>query len=257
MTEHSVATREEWLAARKELLEREKELTRRSDELAQQRQELPWVRVDKEYTLDTDEGPKTLRELFDGRSQLLVYHFMFGPEYKAGCPTCSSMADMFDGVRVHLENHDVTFIAISRAPLAELQAYKRRMGWHFPWASSHDSDFNFDFGVSFTREQMREGVEYNYRTMRAEDLAPILASDVGPVAELAAACGTDPAGYMSEGPGMSAFALSDGAVFHTYSAYARGAEFLMEYYPILDRAPKGRNETGVWMRRHDEYGSEA
>jgi predicted dithiol-disulfide oxidoreductase (DUF899 family) len=260
MTQHDVATREEWLAARKELLEREKELTRRSDELAQQRRELPWERVDKEYTFATDEGTKTLADLCDGRSQLVVYHFMFGPEYSAGCPTCSSMADTFDGVRVHLNNRDVTFLAISRAPLAKLQAYKRRMGWQFPWVSSQDSDFNFDFGVSFTREQQREGIEYNYRAMSGEDLAPILESDVGPIAENAAACGTDPAGYMSEGPGMSAFAISDGVVYHTYSSYARGAEFLMEYYPILDRAPKGRNEggsTGVWMRRHDEYPSEA
>ena len=258
MTEHDVATREEWLAARKELLEREKELTRRSDELAEQRRELPWVRVDKEYTFETDKGTKTLGELFDGRSQLVVYHFMYGPEYSTGgCPTCSSMADTYDGVRVHLNNHDVTFQVISRAPFADLQAYKRRMGWQFPWASSYDSDFNFDFGVSFTREQLRDGIDYNYRTMSGADLAPILESDVGPVAENAAACGTDPAGYMTEGPGMSAFVLSDGAIYHTYSAYARGAEFLMEYYPILDRAPKGRNETGVWMRRHDEYGSAA
>jgi predicted dithiol-disulfide oxidoreductase (DUF899 family) len=258
MTEHEVATHGEWLAARKELLEREKDLTRRSDELARQRLELPWVRIDKEYTFQTDEGTKTLADLFDGRSQLLVYHFMFGPEYSAGCPTCSSIADAFDGVLPHLNNHDVTFLAISRAPLEELQAYKGRMGWQFPWASSQESDFNFDFGVSFTREQQREGIEYNYRAISGDDMAPLLESDVGPIAVMAAACGTDSGGYMTEGPGMSAFALEDGAVYHTYSSYARGAEFLMYYYPLLDRAPKGRNEGDPpepWMRRHDEYGS--
>jgi predicted dithiol-disulfide oxidoreductase (DUF899 family) len=259
MTEHEVATRGEWLAARKQLLEREKDLTRRSDELARQRQELPWVRVEKQYTFDTEEGTKTLPELFDGRSQLLVYHFMFGPEYTAGCPTCSSLADAFDGVLPHLNNHDVTFRAVSRAPLEELQAYRRRMGWQFPWASSSDTDFNFDYGVSFTREQQREGIEYNYRAMSGEDMAPLLEADIGPIATMAAACGTDPAGYMTEGPGMSAFALEGGAVYHTYSTYARGGEFLMYYYPLLDRAPKGRNEGDPpepWMRRHDEYPSE-
>ena len=254
MSEHKVATREEWLAARKQLLAREKELTRRSDELAQQRRELPWVRIEKRYTFDTDEGTKTLPELFDGRLQLLVYHFMFGPEYAAGCPVCSSIADTFDGVIVHLNNRDVTFLAISRAPLEKLQAYKRRMDWQFPWVSAQGSDFNFDFGVSFTREQQRKGIEYNYR--HVGDLTPLLEADSGPIAELATACGTDPAGYMTEGPGLSAFALEDGVVYHTYSCYARGAEFLMEYYPLLDRAPKGRNEGDppeVWIRRHDEY----
>jgi predicted dithiol-disulfide oxidoreductase (DUF899 family) len=256
MSPHKVGTREEWLAARTAMLEREKELTRQSDELARERQELPWVRIDKEYRFETDDGTKTLAELFDGRSQLLVYHFMFGPEYSAGCPTCSSIADTFDGVIVHLAHHHVTFMAISRAPLAELQAYKRRMGWKFPWASSHGSDFNFDFGVSFTREQLREGIEYNYRAIPGEALAGLLQAESGPIAEQAAACGTDPAGYMTEGPGMSAFALADGSVYHTYSAYARGAEFLMDYYPLLDRAPKGRNEGDppeLWIRRHDEY----
>ncbi len=254
MTEHAVGTREEWLAARVELLEREKELTRLSDELARQRQELPWVPVEKEYTFETDEGTKTLAELFDGRSQLLVYHFMFGPEYTAGgCPTCSSIADNFDGVLVHLSNHDVTFLAVSRAPLEEIQAYRRRMGWQFPWVSSEGSDFNFDQGVSFTREQVREGIDYNFRAIPGEALAPLLEADTGPVAELAAACGTDSEGYMTEGPGVSAFALEDGAVYHTYSSYARGAEFLMYYYPLLDRAPKGRNEPEFWIRRHDEY----
>jgi predicted dithiol-disulfide oxidoreductase (DUF899 family) len=258
MTQHKVGSREEWETARKDLLEREKELTRRSDELARQRQELPWVPIEKEYAFDTDEGKKTLAELFGGRSQLLVYHFMFGPEYTAGCPTCSSMADAFDGVLPHLNNHDVTFVVVSRAPLAELQAYKRRMGWRFPWVSSSDSDFNFDFGVSFTRGQQRDQMTYNYRTVSGEDLKPLLEADTGPIAENARACGTDPAGYMTEGPGMSAFALENGAVYHTYSSYARGAEFLMYYYPMLDRAPKGRNEgdpPGPWMRRHDEYAS--
>jgi predicted dithiol-disulfide oxidoreductase (DUF899 family) len=251
-----VGTREEWRAARVALLEREKELTRLSDELARQRQELPWVPVEKEYTFDTDEGQKTLAELFDGRSQLLVYHFMFGPEYAAGgCPTCSSIADNFDGVVPHLSNHDVTFLAVSRTPLAELQAYKRRMGWQFPWVSSHESDFNFDYGVSFTRDQLQDGIEYNFRAIPGDALAPVLEADSGPVADQAVATGTDPAGYMTEGPGLSAFALQEGAVYHTYSTYARGAEFLMYYYPLLDRAPKGRNEPDSWIRRHDEYES--
>jgi predicted dithiol-disulfide oxidoreductase (DUF899 family) len=251
---HTVGTREEWRAARVALLEREKELTRLGDELARQRQELPWVRVEKEYPFETADGPKTLAELFGGRSQLLVYHFMFGPEYTAGgCPTCSSIADNFDGVHVHLSNHDVTFLAVSRAPLEEIQAFKRRMGWRFPWVSSHGTDFNFDFGVSFTREQVGEGIEYNFRTIPGEALASLLEADSGPVAEQAAACGTDPAGYLTEGPGMSAFAIEDSAVYHTYSTYARGAEFLMYYYPLLDRAPKGRNEPDLWIRRHDEY----
>jgi predicted dithiol-disulfide oxidoreductase (DUF899 family) len=254
MTQHKVGSRDEWLAARKQLLEREKELTRRSDELARERLELPWVRIDKDYTFDTDEGAKTLPELFDGRSQLVVYHLMFGPEYSAGaCPTCSSMADAFDGLLPHLNNHDVTFLAISRAPLEKLQAYKRRMGWQFPWVSSSGTDFNFDFGVSF--EQQQKSVEYNYRSF---DPAPLLEVDSGPLVELAVATGTDVAGYTAEAPGMSAFVLEDDAVYHTYSAYARGVEFLMYYYPLLDRAPKGRNEAGeLWMRRHDEYPSGA
>src|SRR6266511_1429626 len=233
MTKHSVGTREEWLAARGELLEREKELTRRNDELAQERQELPWVRIEKEYSFETDEGTKTLTQLFDGRSQLLVYHFMFGPEYTAGCPTCSSGADTFDGAVPHLKARDVTFLCVSRAPLERLQAYKRRMGWTFPWVSSQGSDFNFDFDVSHTEEQ----------------LAPFLEGDIPPVvAQLADACGTDPAGYVAEGPGLSAFALSDGVVYHTYSAYARGLDALWGMYQWLDRAPRGRNETGPWFR---------
>jgi predicted dithiol-disulfide oxidoreductase (DUF899 family) len=240
MHEHTVGTREEWLRARQALLDKEKELTRRNDELARERRELPWVRLDKDYRFETDDGTKTLAELFDGRSQLVVYHFMFGPEYTAGCPVCSSAADTFSGAVEHLRARDVTFCCVSRAPLERLLAYKGRMGWKFPWASSSGTDFNFDFDVSHTEEQ----------------LAPFLNGELGPVPELAAACGTDSAGYMAEGPGLSAFALSDGAVHHTYSTYARGLEVLMGFYPLLDRAPRGRDEGDppeVWMRRHDEY----
>jgi predicted dithiol-disulfide oxidoreductase (DUF899 family) len=241
MTEHKVGTREEWEAAREELLAQEKELTRRNDELARQRRELPWVQIEKEYSFETEDGTKTLAELFDGRSQLVVYSFMFGPAYETGCPVCSSAADTFDGAVRHLNARDVTFLCISRAPLERLQAYKRRMGWRFPWVSSEGTDFNFDFNVSATEEQ----------------LAPFLEGDVPPVvAQIAAACGTDPAGYLTEAQGLSAFALSDGAVYHTYSTYARGAEILMGFYPILDRAPLGRNEgdsEDLWIRRHDEY----
>ena len=255
MTEHAVGTRDEWLAARTALLEREKELTRRSDELARERQELPWVPVEKEYTFDTDEGTKTLAELFDRRSQLVVYHFMFGPAYTAGCPTCSAAADTFDGGVVHLNQRDVTFLCSSRAPLEKLRAYKQRMGWTFPWVSSLGSDFNFDFGVSFSEEQQREGGEYNFQ--RFQTMQPMIEGDVGPIVEQAAATGTDPAGYLSEGPGMSAFALEGGVVYHTYSAYARGLDVLMGFYQWFDRAPKGRNEGDppqFWLRRHDEYG---
>jgi predicted dithiol-disulfide oxidoreductase (DUF899 family) len=252
MTEHATGTPEEWLKARLELLEAEKELTRRSDELARKRQELPWVRIDKDYRFETDEGGASLADLFRGRSQLLVYHFMFGPEFTAGCPACSAIADGFDGFVTHLENHDVEMTAISRAPLDKLQAYKRRMGWTFPWASSLGSDFNFDFDASYTEEQQRGGVvEYNYAS---RDVTPVLeAGDQGPVAEFAAMCGTDAATYTREAPGMSAFALEDGVVYHTYSAYARGVDALWGMYQWLDRAPKGRNETGPWFRRRDEY----
>ena len=256
MTKHRTGTRKEWLAARLELLEAEKELTRRSDELARRRQELPWVRIDKEYRFETDEGSASLADLFRGRSQLLVYHFMFGPDYTAGCPHCSAIADGFDGFVVHLANHDVTLSAVSRAPLAKLQPYKRRMGWTFPWVSSFGSDFNFDFNVWFTEEQQREGViECNYRRGgHAMDVTPVPeAAGEGPVAELAATTGTDVPTYTRERPGMSAFALEDGVVYHAYSAYARGLDGLWGIYQWLDRAPKGRNETGVWMRRHDEY----
>jgi predicted dithiol-disulfide oxidoreductase (DUF899 family) len=254
MTNHRTGTREEWLAARLELLAAEKELTRRSDELARQRQQLPWVPIEEDYRFETDEGGASLRDLFRGRSQLLVYHFMFGPEYTAGCPACSAIADGFNGFVVHLEHHDVAFTAVSRAPIAAIQAYKRRMGWTFPWASSLGSDFNFDFNVSVTEEQQRQGVvSYNYRSM---DVTPVLeAGSQGPVAEFAAMTGTDPATYTREAPGMSAFALEDGVVYHTYSTYARGLDALWGMYQWLDRAPKGRNETGPWFRRRDEYPS--
>jgi predicted dithiol-disulfide oxidoreductase (DUF899 family) len=246
-----MVSRDEWLAARKELLKAEKEHTRRGDELARRRQELPWVRIDKEYRFDTDEGSAALADLFRGRSQLLVYHFMFGPDYTEGCPHCSVIADGFNGCFVHLANHDVLLWAVSRAPLAKLQAYKRRMGWTFPWASSLGNDFNFDFHVSFTEDEQRQGnVEYNYdRGGHAMDAIPVPA----PVAQLAATCGTDASTYSRDRPGMSAFVLEGGAVYHTYSAYARGLDGLWSVYQWLDRAPKGRNETGVWMRRHDEY----
>jgi predicted dithiol-disulfide oxidoreductase (DUF899 family) len=253
MTEHTIGTREEWLAARLELLEAEKELTRRSDELARRRQELPWVPIEKEYRFEADEGSASLQDLFRGRSQLLVYHFMFGPEYTAGCPSCSAIADGFNGSVVHLENHDVAFTAISRAPLEKLQAYKRRMGWSFPWASSYGSDFNYDFNTSVTEKQQRSGVvECNFREM---DVRPSLeAGQQSPIAEIAAGLGTDLATYAREAPGMSAFALEDGVVYHTYSAYARGLDGLWGMYQWLDRAPRGRNESaGVWFRRHDEY----
>jgi len=250
MTTHMTGTRQEWLAARMSLLEAEKDLTHRSDEVARRRQELPWVRIDKPYRFDTDEGKASLADLFKGRSQLVIYHFMFGPDYTAGCPSCSAIADGFNGVAVHLANHDVTLSAVSRAPLAKLQGYKRRMGWTFPWASSFGTDFNADFGVGFTLEQQREGgIEYNFRREDAWQLR----GNSGPVAESAAMTGTDPATYTRERPGVSAFVLEDGVVYHTYSAYARGLDGLWGMYQWLDRAPKGRNESGLWWRRHDEY----
>jgi predicted dithiol-disulfide oxidoreductase (DUF899 family) len=251
MPKHMTGTRTEWLAARLELLEAEKELTRRSDELAQRRQELPWVRIDKAYRFETDEGGASLQDLFRGRSQLLVYHFMFGPDYKAGCATCSAIADGFNGIAVHLANHDVMLWAVSRAPLAKLQAYKRRMGWTFPWASSFGTDFNGDFNVWFTEEQQRDGlIEYNYQRGGHAMDAPSVPERV---ADNAAMTGTDVATYTRERPGMSAFGLEDGVVYHAYSTYARGLDGLWGMYQWLDRAPKGRNETGVWWRRHDEY----
>jgi predicted dithiol-disulfide oxidoreductase (DUF899 family) len=255
MTTHKTGTREQWLAERLELLKAEKELTHRSDELARQRQALPWVRVDKAYRFDTAEGAATLPDLFRGRSQLLVYHFMFGPDYAAGCPSCSSIADGFNGIAVHLANHDVMLWAISRAPLAKLQAFERRMGWTFPWASSFGSDFNFDYGAGFTEEQQRAGgYEYNYQRS-AKPLDQRLSKiNEGPVAEMAKSTGTDAPTYMREAPGISAFVLEDGAVYHTYSAYSRGVDALWGMYPWLDRAPKGRNEAkGPWWRHHDKY----
>jgi predicted dithiol-disulfide oxidoreductase (DUF899 family) len=252
MTTHRTGTREQWLAARLELLEAEKELTRRSDELARRRQELPWVRLDKQYRFETDEGSASLANLFRGRSQLLVYHFMFGPDYSAGCPACSAIPDGFNGFAIHLANHDVMLWAVSRASLAKLQAYKRRMGWTFPWASSFGSDFNFDFNISITEEQQRKGlVEYNYeRSQQALEATGAPES----VAMAAAMCGTDALTYTRERPGMNAFVLEDAVVYPTYSSYARGLDGLWGMYQWLDRAPKGRNEeTGNWWRRHDEY----
>jgi len=254
MSNHKTGTHDEWIAARLELLAAEKELTRRGDELARQRQQLPWVRIDKDYRFDTDTGAKTLAELFDGRSQLLIYHFMFGPDYTAGCPSCSAIADGFNGSVVHLANHDVAFSAVSRAPLAKLQAYKQRMGWSFPWASSAGSDFNFDFGVAVTKQEWDAGTApYNFGEQ-----------DLRPGADQATALddfsksivGTDWETYRREGPGMSAFTLEDGVVYHAYSAYARGLDGLWSMYQWLDRAPLGRNENGMWWRRHDEYASE-
>jgi predicted dithiol-disulfide oxidoreductase (DUF899 family) len=249
MTKHTTGTREEWLTARLALLEAEKALTRQSDELARRRQELPWVRIDKAYRFETDEGSASLADLFRGRSQLLIYHFMFGPDYTAGCPSCSAIADGFDGFAVHLANHDVTLSAASRAPLAKLQAFKRRMGWTFPWASSFGSDFNADFSVGFTEAQQRDGIDYNFRLEKAWQLR----GSGGPVVESAAMTGTDAATYTRERPGMSAFVLEDGVVHHTYSTYARGLDGLWGMYQWLDRAPLGRNETGLWWRHHDEY----
>jgi len=251
MTSHKTGTREEWLAARLELLQAEKALTRRNDELARQRQELPWVGIDKDYRFDTDEGPASLADLFAGRSQLLVYHFMFGPGYAAGCPSCSAIADGFSGSVVHLANHDVTLTAVSRAPLAKIQAYKRRMGWSFPFASSYASDFNYDFQVGHTKQAWDAGtVKYNFSE---QDLRPPAGEESSRNSWTQALVGTDWETYLREGFGMSAFALEDGSVYHTYSAYGRGLDILWGMYPWLDRAPLGRNETGMWWHRHDEY----
>jgi predicted dithiol-disulfide oxidoreductase (DUF899 family) len=259
MINHKIASREEWLTAREKLLEREKEHTRMGDELASQRRELPWVRVEKEYRFDTDDGKKALIDLFDGRSQLLVYHFMFGPSYEAGDPVNSSIADAVNSVLPHLHARDVTFVFVSQAPLEKLQAYKRRMGWSFPWVSSAPSDFNFDLGFSRTEEQSREAVVpmlekggYDAFTAGGGGLPPIVAHNAN-------ATGTDIVGYLTESPGFSTFVNNDGVVYHTYSTSWRGLEFLMSYYPILDHAPKGRDEGEdwqVWIRRHDEYQSE-
>ena len=251
MTKHKIATREQWLVARLGLLDAEKALTRQSDELAQRRQDLPWVRVDKDYRFDTENGQAALKDLFRGRSQLLVYHFMFGPDFKAGCISCSSIADGFNGIATHLANHDVMLWASSRAPLERLQGFRQRMGWSFPWASAQSGDFNFDFNVSITEEQQRlGGSEYNYRrgghAMTEATLPPV-------VLQNAAQSGADPAAYVRERPGLSAFVLEDGVVYHTYSTYARGLDGLWGMYQWLDRAPLGRNEQGVWWRHHDRY----
>jgi predicted dithiol-disulfide oxidoreductase (DUF899 family) len=251
MTSHITGTRQEWLAARLQLLQEEKELTHRGDEVARHRQELPWVRIDKAYRFETDQGSASLSDLFQGRSQLLVYHLMFGPDYTGACPSCSAIADGFNGIAVHLANHDVMLSAISRAPLPKLQAYKRRMEWTFPWASSYGSDFNADFNVLFTVDQQQQGgIEYNYR--REPPLPKNPAND-GPVAEHAAMAGTDAATFTRDRPGLSAFVLENGVVYHTYSSYSRGLDGIWGMYQWLDRAPKGRNEQGVWWRRHDEY----
>jgi predicted dithiol-disulfide oxidoreductase (DUF899 family) len=251
MTDHKTGTREEWLAARLELLDAEKALTRQSDEVTRRRQELPWVRIDKEYRFDTDDGAATLADLFRGRSQLLVYHFMFGPDYTAGCPSCSAIADGFSGSVVHLANHDVTLHAVSQAPLAKLRAYKERMGWNFPWASSAGSDFNYDFRVTHSPQEWQSGqVEYNFRTM---DVGSGADAGVPDLDNLAAGVGVDWRTYRQQGPGVSAFVLEDGVVHHTYSSYERGVDGIWGMYQWLDRAPLGRNENGIWWRRHDEY----
>ena len=257
---YKVVSQKEWLTARLDLLADEKELTRRSDELARRRQELPWVRIDKEYRFNTNEGMASLADLFKGRTQLLIYHFMFGPDYKAGCPNCSAIADGFNGFVVHLANHDVMLWAVSRAPIEKLQAYKQRMGWSFPWASSQGSDFNLDLHVSYTKEQQHSGnVEYNYQnsgvSSRTVEIDEVAATEAG--SQIASTVGTDWATYIRESPGMSAFALKDGVVYHSYSAYARGLDGLWGLYQWLDRAPLGRNETGFWIQRHDEYDNES
>jgi predicted dithiol-disulfide oxidoreductase (DUF899 family) len=242
MTDHKVVGREEWEAAREELLQREKEQTRREDELTTQRHDLPWVEMEKEYRFDADDGTRTLAELFDGRSQLLVYHFMFGPSYEGGCPSCSSMADGMNGLLPHLHARDLTLLFVSRAPLEKLQAYKQRMGWSIPWVSSANNDFSFDVSASVPEERVRENLP-------ALEREPITHQN-------AAATGTDILTYAAELPAASAFTIEDGAVYQTYGTTFRGVEFLMAYYPILDRAPKGRDEGNAiqtWIRRRDEY----
>jgi predicted dithiol-disulfide oxidoreductase (DUF899 family) len=254
MTDHRIGSREEWLAARRALLAREKEHTRRGDELARERRELPWVRVDKEYAFATEAGRKTLAQLFDGHSQLIVYHFMFGPDFEAGCPACSSIADGFNGLHVHLAKRaDAQLVAVSRAPLEKLQAFKRRMGWTFEWASSFDGDFNYDFAASFTPEQLREGGDYNFA--RIGDRTALLELESGPLVETAASAGADVADFLQEVPGMSTFVLSDGAVYHAYSAYSRGLDGLWGAYQWMDRAPFGRyGDEHIWVRRNEYEG---
>lgn len=251
---HKTGTREEWLKARLDLLEAEKELTRRSDELARQRQDLPWVKVEKDYRFETEHGPAALADLFQGRSQLMIYHFMFGPDYQAGCASCSIIADGFNGFAVHLAHHDVMLMAVSRAPIEKLTAFKKRMNWSFPWASSQGGDFNYDFNVSITPEQQRNGgSEYNYRRgshkMEAAELPQI-------VQEFASMTGTDAPTYVRDRPGMSTFIKDGGEIYHAYSTYARGLDGLWGSYQWLDRAPLGRNEQGLWWRHHDKYAAE-
>lgn len=252
---HPTATREEWLKQRLELLTAEKAHTRAGDELARRRQALPWVKVERDYRFDTDEGEASLSDLFRGRSQLLVYHFMFGPDFESGCPSCSAIADGFNGVWEHLANHDVMLWAISRAPLQKLQAYKRRLGWTFPWASSDNNGLNSDFGVYATEEQQLTG-DYQYNFQPGAPIARSAASDSpnGP-GRGAAMTGTDVFTYVREKPGMSAFVLDEATVYHSYSAFGRGLDALWGAYQWLDRAPKGRNEPDYWWRRRDEYGA--
>ena len=254
-TSHPTATAEEWRRQRLDLLKAEKELTRASDELARRRQALPWVRVEKDYEFDTDEGRANLRDLFRCRSQLLVYHFMFGPDFESGCPSCSAIADGFNGIWEHLAHHDVMLWAVSRAPIGKLQAYKKRLGWTFPWASSDDNGFNSDFSVYATEEQQLTG-DYQYNFRPGSPIARSAAGDSpnGP-GRGAAMTGTDVFTYVREKPGMSSFVLEDGVVYHSYSAFARGLDGLWGAYQWLDRAPKGRNEPEYWWKRRDEYGA--
>lgn len=261
INKHKIVPKSAWEQARKELLEEEKELTKLNDALTQKRMQLPWTPVEEEYLFETDKGKKTLAELFEGRSQLLIYHFMFGPDYQSGCPSCSAIADGFNGIETHLKNHDVMFWAVSRAPLEKLNGYKKRMGWNFPWASSFESNFNFDFGVSFNKEQQQEGIIYNFRqekpvSVQDQDSTSIPSKNTSDGSALGAnMAGTDIATYGRERPGMSAFIKEDDKIYRTYSAYARGLDALWNAYQWLDRAPKGRNEDGYWWQRHDEYGS--
>ena len=255
---HEIVSQDEWLALRKQLLVREKELTRLRDRLAAERRALPWVKVEKPYVFDGPDGKETLADLFRGRSQLIVKHFMFGPGWSEGCVGCSFELDHIDGILVHLAQRDVSYVAVARAPLPEIEAFKQRMGWRIKWVSSAGGDFNFDFTASISEEQQREGVEYNYRREPAWQKAKSIGEWRGaepPVATMAAMTGTDETTYTRERPGMSAFALEDGLVYHTYSTYSRGVDALWGMYQWLDRSPKGRNETGVWWKRHDEYGN--
>ncbi|HEY6637458.1 MAG TPA: DUF899 domain-containing protein [Solirubrobacterales bacterium] len=241
MTEHRIGTQEEWQAERDELLKEEKKLTHRGDELTKMRQALPWVPVEKEYSFETDDGTKSLAELFDGSSQLLIYHFMFGPVYEAGCTVCSSITDNLDPNAVHLKAHDTKLMLVSRAPLEKLQAYRKRMGWSLDWASTAGSDFNRDLGFTSTEEELK----------------PFLEGEIPPVVrQMAERSGTTPGGYVAEAPGLSAYTLDDGVVYRSYVSTARGLEPTMGYYFLLDRTPVGRDEDRpgeFWLHRHDEY----